>query len=441
MAKKRKLNSQKHGQEEETSFMEEINDNKVQAHDLKQEQKTEKSLNHDNNDHQLASSSENLGSFLRSHREKRNLTLENISHVTKISIRNLGHLENNDLSSLPDKIYVFGYVKNYAKVLTIDNKEPLALLEKEYHKIFPPEYSAPEPKAPIKKEGPSQISVFINSLDKQSMIIIGLIIGLLFIISLSFMFSSDSSDQAEKKAQESLVTSGTSLQEQGSDSTPVTPISLNSETPLQKEIEEDAEDSETDLKVDKAPDKTSENVAEKKEEEIEVKKDKKKGKKSKDMLAKRTFYTMNLPLYENYSPLDGEAYSDLVPSDIDQKYDENLQNIFVYAKEGSCWVTYQTSESKINQRYVKSGKYTFVQGKEIRMAIGNTGSARVFLNKTPIKLITNTGVKNLVIPQENSTRYKMPLFVYNKEKNSFLTSADYMKKLEEQEEGEKQESP
>lgn len=446
MAKKRKLHSQKHGPDESTPFLESTNENAMEAQ--QEETVTTENISPKPEAKESAQAftdnSQSIGEYLKKAREANGLTLQHIAHVTKISLKNLNYLEESALEALPDKIYVFGYVKNYTKVLSINNTEALKLLEAEYERLAPPQFSAPEP------EVPKNVVTTVDSLsdsEKQNYIIMGLI-ALVVVIGSIFMFSSDGD---EKQKQEIVEAKIEEKVEPVATEQPVTPQSLSSQTPLQKEIENvkeqeqvQKEESEPVVaeagpkKVEVAEVKKPEPVEEKKVEQakqVEAKKEEEKKveeKADKNKLANRKFYKMSIPLYSALEPSEGESYSDLVPSDIDGKHSDALQNIFVYAKGESCWVTYQTEDSRIRQRYLKEGSFTFVRGKEIRMAIGNTGSARVFLNKEPIKLLTTTGVKNLVIPQENSKNYKMPLFVYNKEKNSFLTSAQYMKKLEEQ---------
>ncbi len=64
-----------------------------------------------------------MGSFgenLRREREMRGITLEEISAATKISVRFLSSIENEDFSRLPGGIFNRGFVRAYARYLGLD---------------------------------------------------------------------------------------------------------------------------------------------------------------------------------------------------------------------------------------------------------------------------------------------------------------------------------
>jgi cytoskeleton protein RodZ len=65
-----------------------------------------------------------FGENLRREREMRGITLEEISAATKISVRFLKSLENEDFSSLPGGIFNRSFVRAYARYLGLD-EDPL----------------------------------------------------------------------------------------------------------------------------------------------------------------------------------------------------------------------------------------------------------------------------------------------------------------------------
>jgi len=66
-----------------------------------------------------------LGQFLRDKREERGMSLEEVSVATKIGLRVLLAIEDGDLSKLPPKAFVRGFIQSYAKYLGLDVKEIL----------------------------------------------------------------------------------------------------------------------------------------------------------------------------------------------------------------------------------------------------------------------------------------------------------------------------
>lgn len=66
---------------------------------------------------------ENFGSYLKHERELRGVPLEEIADVTKVHIRFLQALENNEFDQLPGEVFIKGYIRSYAKVIGLDSEE------------------------------------------------------------------------------------------------------------------------------------------------------------------------------------------------------------------------------------------------------------------------------------------------------------------------------
>lgn len=74
-----------------------------------------------------------FGSYLRTAREKRRLTLDAVSDLTKIKRELLADLEENDLSRWPKaSVYRLGYVRSYAQVVGLDPADVLERFEDEF---------------------------------------------------------------------------------------------------------------------------------------------------------------------------------------------------------------------------------------------------------------------------------------------------------------------
>lgn len=70
-----------------------------------------------------------LGTYLRDERERRNISLESVAKVTRISLRYLEALEKDEFHLLPAPIFVRGFLRTYAAHLGIDPKEVVARYE------------------------------------------------------------------------------------------------------------------------------------------------------------------------------------------------------------------------------------------------------------------------------------------------------------------------
>ena len=61
--------------------------------------------------------SETLGQYLRRERESRSVSLEEVSKVTRISLPILESLERDDFESIPQKEFIPGFLRGYARHL------------------------------------------------------------------------------------------------------------------------------------------------------------------------------------------------------------------------------------------------------------------------------------------------------------------------------------
>lgn len=74
-----------------------------------------------------------IGEKLRSAREAKGLSIEDIEKATKIQSRYLTAIEQNDFDKLPGDFYVRAFIRQYAQIVGLDGKELLS----EYHQDVP----------------------------------------------------------------------------------------------------------------------------------------------------------------------------------------------------------------------------------------------------------------------------------------------------------------
>lgn len=72
---------------------------------------------------------ENFGSYIKHERELRGVPLEEISGATKIHIRFLQALEDNQFDKLPGEVFIKGYIRSYANIIGSDAEEMLNIYE------------------------------------------------------------------------------------------------------------------------------------------------------------------------------------------------------------------------------------------------------------------------------------------------------------------------
>jgi cytoskeleton protein RodZ len=95
---------------------------------------------------------ESPGKFLKKEREKRNVSLEEISKFTKIKEHHLKAIEEDKYELLPPTLYVKGYLNGYAKYLALDPKDIVLQYQNYLKSLEPTEPVALQQQVPSTKK-------------------------------------------------------------------------------------------------------------------------------------------------------------------------------------------------------------------------------------------------------------------------------------------------
>jgi len=115
---------------------------------------------------------EDFGSYLKAERELRGVPLDEVSATTRINIRFLMALENNQFDDLPGEVFIKGYIRSISKVIGSDENEMLSTYAEIRNK------TSPKPKDINPKVENN------NSTDKSFIFRLGLII--LFLVGIGW---------------------------------------------------------------------------------------------------------------------------------------------------------------------------------------------------------------------------------------------------------------
>lgn len=74
-----------------------------------------------------------IGARLNHARVAANLALQDIADRTKVSLRFLSAIENDDFSALPGRVYIFGFTKAFARAVGFDEDSVVAALREKMH--------------------------------------------------------------------------------------------------------------------------------------------------------------------------------------------------------------------------------------------------------------------------------------------------------------------
>jgi cytoskeletal protein RodZ len=104
---------------------------------------------------------ESFGEYLKSLREEKGKTLEQIAESTKIAVANLESLERDRYDLLPPRVFVKGFIRSYVNELGLNPEEAIRRFE-EFIKIGElPDYS-PEEQHPVFHQKPPTESFASN---------------------------------------------------------------------------------------------------------------------------------------------------------------------------------------------------------------------------------------------------------------------------------------
>ncbi len=352
-----------------------------------------------------------IGSYLKENREGKKVSLKIVSQHTRISLSMLENLEDDQLDQLPSKAYVRGFVKSYAKTLGLNESECIGLLENTYSLRFP---NVPESKeAPREPETSIKVSSGVK-------IGIGVLAALIVVVALIFESKRTSvgSDEEVVSEQEQAI---------------VAPETLTEDTPLQNptpELETQQVATATPviesapLAVTPAATPAATPVVKKEESKTE---ETKKEEAPGEEISFRPFGST--PLYSFDTSATQEQLNEWFPAYLRSSMEPGKQNVFINAVNGDSWLTYREDSGDIKKFVLKEGRHIMLRGDLVLLFLGNLSGVKVFLNNQLLSLQSRSGVKSVVFPQEERTRFSLPLFVYPKD-GSVWTSEEYQKKYQ-----------
>jgi cytoskeleton protein RodZ len=70
-----------------------------------------------------------IGARLKKAREGANFSLQDISDRTRISLRFLAAIENDDFAALPGRVYIYGFTRAFARAVGLDEESVVAALQ------------------------------------------------------------------------------------------------------------------------------------------------------------------------------------------------------------------------------------------------------------------------------------------------------------------------
>ncbi|MCB9092591.1 MAG: helix-turn-helix domain-containing protein [Halobacteriovoraceae bacterium] len=360
-----------------------------------------------------------IGTYLKNLREDRKISLETISNNTRINIKILQSLEENDFESLPSQTYVIGFVKNYMAQLKVGHDDALEILKNNYQERGdnPQKIQIEKSKKLAPKN--NQLSFPVEKvLNKRNLVIFASLLVLLGLYQLIAYLSTSVSDTpvaaskpaVEENTEEDIVAS--SLEEETGEVVETIP-----ETTAQ-EVSPVTTTTLAKIVVKQEERKKAEQIEEEKTEELS----KEKNTERYPFVEFKEFGTPTYTISENESPDD-------IPANF--RYhggDENY--LYIVASYDDCWIRYRTDDGKIKSFILKQGRHMFARGKMFFINTGNLGGLDIYFNNKKVEAESKSGFKHIILPVDNTDDYQIPLFVQDSLNNVYF-NVDYKELMAE----------
>lgn len=367
-----------------------------------------------------------LGEYLKQKRIDKNYTLEKLSQKTKISVNILKSLETDDYDHLPSAAYIKGFVTSYVKVLGLPLDEAINKMEYTYLNVLGKPFPALNhtknmiAASPVTQRSqstdedptPHEViesgdSIIENTKSFLPIIIFGVIV-LVFVGGyklISSVVESEVSDQKTKDLGPKIESSS----------------ALVKDSLREKESKNDFRNAQGDKTADQGSQKEAKPDENKALPEFQRNFPPVEFKKVKGKL-----YNVKMDAPEN-------SDETLLPKQIKDSMNSDLQNLYIRAVEGNTWLSYKIDNNPIESVIINKGSDLLLQGSEIRIFLGNVNVTRIFYNNYMIETPTKSGVKSLIFPEESNPKYQLPLFPKAKD-DILYTAEEYIKRMQMEEE-------
>ncbi len=359
--------------------------------------------------------SQTIGQFIKQARERAQLTTKELSRSTRIGVTMLELLEANELSQLPNRAYVSGYIKSCCKELGLNQRQALEILEYTYsaqNSILEKKekFEQSADKVKYRRQDQAKAEAPINPLVKGSILVVA-VLAILLVYKFSNLNSPENSKIATSVIEEAKVE----------------PTAISEETPMLSEEQKTVATTPTppvSKPESKAVTPSAPPVTAPKAEETKT------VKKAEPVVTNSKYEPVNpvslrpitQKLYQVRTPSPKEMA--IIPANYQKALVQGKQNLYIHASKEDSWLTYKKDNEEIKALKLRKGHALFLTGDEFRLFFGNVNATTLFLNNQLIDPQSTSGVKSIVIPDGNASKYKIPLFVYLKD-GRIITSEQF----------------
>lgn len=316
---------------------------------------------------QSTETNESLGIYLKRSREGKNVSIEQVAYATRISLKMLRALEEDDHTALPASTFVRGYLQAYAKYVRLDTQD--LLLRYQHHLA-----TAPDAKRGALRS--HYLYVRERYQEKRRLVLVIVLFASMLAVAGTYFFLKSQREKRKHLAK-------TAEQIQKSEEAKPTGLVLETEPGDTKDSAKTAPDKKTP-EPEKAPPAPAAAPPE----------------------------PPVAPAPPPPPPVETKAPEAKVetptPAPSDQKKNYNL---LLRATE-DVWLRFQTDEDEVKDLTLRAGKAIMLRGdKVVKIFSGNLNAMKGTLNGKELPNLANAkGVMSAVLPESEAPNYPPPLF-------------------------------
>jgi cytoskeleton protein RodZ len=321
----------------------------------------------------MQETNESLGHFLKNKREENNFSIEQVAYATRISLKMLRALEEDDHTALPAPTFVRGYLQAYAKFARIDTQD--LLLRYQHHLAMEPEGR----KGAIKSH---YLYVRERYQEKRRLVLVIVLFAVMLVVAGAYFALKHKREKNKELAhQAELMKKEPAAPAPGAAPIPVMliPPVPEGDQKLEEKKPEAAPAPEAPIKPE--PPKAVE-------------------------APKPAPAAVVAPAPMPTATATATAAEAPAISDVKKTY-----KLFLQATE-DVWFRYQTDDDAVGDMMLRKDKgMVFNANKVIKIFSGNLGAMKATLNGQAIDpLVTDKKTKSLVLPASEAANVKLPLF-------------------------------
>lgn len=325
---------------------------------------------------------ESLGTFLKRAREEKNVSVEQVAYATRISLKMLRALEEDDHTALPAPTFVRGYLQAYAKYVRLDTQD--LLLRYQHHLATAPDTK----KSPIRSH---YLYVRERYQEKRKLVLVIILFVALLSVAGTYFLLKAKRERNKRLAQtaEQIASVEKAASKQDTETKAkegVAPTETTDATESTATTSPTAKDQNSKVAAVAA-------VTKKPEPEASP--------------AKQAAETKPQQPQEAVAPTATTTAAAESASNTEKK----VYNLFLNATE-DVWLRYQTDEEEVKDLTLRGGKALMLRAnKVIKIFSGNLGALKAKMNGEDLaSLMSKDRSKSVVLPSTEAPNYKLPLF-------------------------------